>query len=412
MKKLLLLSTLLSISLVACGSDSAQDSNSKEGLEPIDIVVITDTHYLSPDLTDHGKYFTDMMDSADGKMTRYCQELIEAGFSQVIDKGADAVILTGDLSFNGAKESHIDFAKELKTLEDAGIPVFVLPGNHDLNKANAASFFGDSYELVDSVTDQEFMDIYGDYGYDEAIALDENSCSYVARLSDDLRLLMVDVNGGGAGSMVKKEVLEWVEDQLKDASKEGDYVIAGSHQTLFEHNPMFTFGYVMVNNQQLLDLYKEYGVICNLSGHMHIQHIAEDGLPEFVTAAQAVSPNYIANLHLEDHQGHYEVEPTDVSTWAKDNGIEDPNLLDFADYSSSYFKEVAKNKILSGDGDERNAEFFSEINRGYFSGDLRDLDLDQELLEYYKNNKDSDNKYMESIFYELGNSYLFYDFSF
>ena len=42
-----------------------------------------------------------------------------------------ALILSGDLSFNGEKTSHEELAGKLFKLQEQGIPVLVLPGNHD-----------------------------------------------------------------------------------------------------------------------------------------------------------------------------------------------------------------------------------------------------------------------------------------
>ena len=42
------------------------------------IMVATDLHYLAPELTDHGAYFMKMIESADGKVMAYSEELLEA----------------------------------------------------------------------------------------------------------------------------------------------------------------------------------------------------------------------------------------------------------------------------------------------------------------------------------------------
>lgn len=54
--------------------------NAEEGIpvESVTIFIATDIHYLSPALTDHGEYFTQMVEQADGKVTTYTEELTEA----------------------------------------------------------------------------------------------------------------------------------------------------------------------------------------------------------------------------------------------------------------------------------------------------------------------------------------------
>jgi 3',5'-cyclic AMP phosphodiesterase CpdA len=71
----------------------------------------------------------------------------------------DVLILPGDLTFNGARESHAALIEKLQRISDAGVRVLVLPGNHDLNNPMAARFHGDSFDRVESVTAEEFAEM-------------------------------------------------------------------------------------------------------------------------------------------------------------------------------------------------------------------------------------------------------------
>ena len=102
------------------------------------ILVASDTHFISPALTDNGAYFTRMVERSDGKVTLYCDALTDAFCAQVIAQQPDCLILSGDLTFNGARRSHEDFAQKLARIQEAGIPVYVIPGNHDLYSGAAA----------------------------------------------------------------------------------------------------------------------------------------------------------------------------------------------------------------------------------------------------------------------------------
>ena len=129
----------------------------------------TDLHYIAPTLTDNGALFTDLIEQSDGKVMAYSDALIEAFVAQVIAEKPDALILSGDLTFNGARESHEALSLRLARVRDAGIPVFVLPGNHDLNSSSAARFEGDGYTRVDGVTAGEFAVLYHAFGFDRAL---------------------------------------------------------------------------------------------------------------------------------------------------------------------------------------------------------------------------------------------------
>ena len=104
------------------------------------IVLMTDIHYLADSLTDKGEEFQYMVEHGDGKLTNYVWEITDAAFEQAETLKPDVIILSGDLTLNGEKESHKELAKKLDQVEKDGIQVVVIPGNHDINNKNAASF--------------------------------------------------------------------------------------------------------------------------------------------------------------------------------------------------------------------------------------------------------------------------------
>ena len=96
---------------------------------PTKILVATDIHYLSPSLNDHGACFEKTILNGDGKALAYIDELTDAFVEQVIREKPAALILSGDLTLNGEKQSHLDLAQKLRSITDCGIPVLVLPAN-------------------------------------------------------------------------------------------------------------------------------------------------------------------------------------------------------------------------------------------------------------------------------------------
>ena len=123
----------------------ASPSREPERFPAAELITATDLHYLSPALTDHGAYFEDMIRHSDGKVMDRIEELTDAFLDQVLDAAPDALVLTGDLTFNGARQSHEALARKLEALTGAGIPVLVIPGNHDLENRDAARFHGGGF---------------------------------------------------------------------------------------------------------------------------------------------------------------------------------------------------------------------------------------------------------------------------
>lgn len=64
---------------------------------------------------------------------------------------------------NGESINHQELTERLRRVQDAGIQVLVIPGNHDINNTNAAVYFGDEKKQTPSVTGDEFLELYYDY---------------------------------------------------------------------------------------------------------------------------------------------------------------------------------------------------------------------------------------------------------
>ena len=373
-------------------------------LEPVTLFVATDLHYLAPELTDNGPYFQELIASADGKAMEYCEEIMDAFLGQVIEQKPDALILSGDLTFNGAELSHAALAEKLLSLEKAGIPVLVLPGNHDLENPMAASFQGTGYTLVESAGPQQFETIYQEFGLGEAIARDSNSLSYVAELRPGLRVLMMDVNTVEAPGVLTEQTLRWAERQLQSAARQGAYVIAVGHQNLLPHNSLFSFGFVMGNNESLLALYEKYGVLCSLSGHMHVQHItqSEEGLPEIATSSLMVFPNQYGVLTLNGTAAEYQTAAVPV----REEVSTDAQTL-LWDTSLRLAAEE-----LGGNAAGNMIRFFMDVNTAYISGRMDMVTWDDAMFQRWKDRQTFLYVYLQSILDDGFQNHTEYAFTF
>lgn len=341
------------------------------------IVHVTDMHYLSPSLTDYGEGFMDVIERADGKVTHYTPQLMQAFVADMLALAPDVVILSGDLTLNGAAQSHAELTEILTPLADAGIRLLALPGNHDSN-SSAWQFSGEYVYPVEGMADEDFDDAYLPLGYADALSRDAASQSYLAQITPELWCLLVDVNANGTAGTVNPGTLAWIEAQLRAAQEAGATVIAVSHQPALIHNSLFTFGYVINNASKLLELYGQYGVPLNLCGHLHMQHIARSGgLTEIAASSLAVSPNQYGVLRVRGGELlSYEMRRTDVSGWAARTGQMEPELLDFAAYSAGFFDRTTRSQAeamladsgLTPEEAAQMADFAVRLNAEYFSG--------------------------------------------
>lgn len=368
MKKLfsLMLCMLLCLPVISAQAD-----------EELTIAHVTDMHYLSPALTDYGETFMALIEDGDGKVTHYTPQLMAAFVDEMLALMPDTIILSGDLTFNGATQSYVDLVALLTPLVDAGIQALALPGNHDTN-STGYKFEEPNVYYVESMADEEFADVYAQLGYADTISRDTVSMSYVAEVSPGVWALLVDVNANGTAGTVSEETFVWIEEQQSKAKEAGITVITASHQPVLIHNSLFTFGYVINNSSRLQALYEKYQVPLNLCGHLHMQHIVHSGdLVEIAASSLAVSPNQYGVLQLEgDQLIDYRMQPLDAASWATRTGQNDPNLLDFASYSADFFDQTTYTQAasmftvstLSLEAQEPMIDFVVRLNAEYFSG--------------------------------------------
>ena len=272
------------------------------------ILLASDIHYLSRGLTDFGDGFKYKVEHGDGKVVNYIWEITDAFIEAVKKEDPDLVILSGDLTLNGERDSHLDFAKKLKEIEDAGIPVIVIPGNHDINNTAAAQFTGAQALGTAHIGPDDFAEIYRDFGYDEAVSRDTASLSYVYQIDDYNRALMLDTCQyepyNQVGGMIREETYDWIENQMEDAWDLGMNVIPVGHHNLLDESEVYVEDCTIEHSEQLIDQLDSWDVPLFLSGHLHVQHFMREdedyGIYEIVTSSLATPPCQYGMLHYGD----------------------------------------------------------------------------------------------------------------
>lgn len=353
-RRILLLACLL---LVACSPLSSQP-------KPFFLYLATDLHYYSTAMFEDGPRFQEAELYGDGKYLRYTTNVTDAMLEFVSAKKGTPLIITGDLTYNGERQSHLEIVEKLRALEKNGNPVYVIPGNHDI-KDTAWSIKNEKSEPVAGITQSEFRKMYGEFGYDEARFKDPSSFSYASVMGDDLWLIMLDANTVEEPYHIKQSTLNWLEDVLKEAEKEEACLITASHQSLLTHNKHFTLGYQITNADQVIDILKDYPPFLHLCGHLHIQHIAENKyFREVSTSSLSVSPHHLGEVNC--------------TSYGVTNAFLD---MEFLSESKIFYRHSTASKVLrslmnSGYSEQERqvmADFVAAMNECYFSGDHEKL---------------------------------------
>lgn len=354
--------------------------------EQFHIVVGADTHYISPKLIRNRDLFMSAVNASDGKASHYAGEIMDAFVQNVIAEHPEVLVIAGDLTFNGELASHLELARKLARVKASGIPVVVIPGNHDLYNKRACVYDVEGKVPTDSITVEDFEDIYGSYGMDDCLSRSSDSYSYTWEVNEKTWLLCLDANTRDNEGIATKKTLEWAEEQLALAKSQGIRVIGVSHQNLVNQNQVIYNGFTISNGAEVFDLYKRYGVAFNISGHIHLQHERTvDGIRDVATSSLTVCPCQYGYITGTEDGLTYENRRVEIESWAKQHKNTSKELMDFSNYSRELFCSINRTKALktmmkvnASEADKQAMiEGFIKINQAYFEGNMRRLDKDE-----------------------------------
>lgn len=191
------------------------------GVNELKFFVITDTHYFKNSLGAHGEAYDSFM-RYEQKCFAETEVINKAVLSYLAESDlADIVLIAGDLSFNGEKESHLAFVEELNKLKQSGKRVYVITAGHDFND-HPFSFDETGRHEPEGTKREELFDLYYDFGFSEAIAVDREHLSYVVQLSDSVRLLALNNDGDCEENITYDDrQIAWIKEQTKKRGKTG-----------------------------------------------------------------------------------------------------------------------------------------------------------------------------------------------
>ncbi|RKJ61388.1 hypothetical protein D7X33_26955, partial [Butyricicoccus sp. 1XD8-22] len=251
--------------------------------ESLNFTVLSDIHYYDKSLGTSGEALENYL-ANDRKLLIESEEVLESAVNDIKQSTSDVVLISGDLTKDGELISHQKVVDILTDLETTGKKVYVTHGNHDINNPKAVKFVDDTTEQVETVTPEEYKELYKQFGYGEAIAQDPNSLSYVVQPKEGIRLIVMDsalydTNWADnypktGGALDYNGRLIWILEQIEEAKKAGDLVFGMTHHGVVEH-----FGaqddifpqYVINNWEDVSTKLADAGLNIVFTGHFHAQ---------------------------------------------------------------------------------------------------------------------------------------------
>ncbi len=271
-----------------------------------------------------------------GKLNSESKAIIASFLDKATTDKSEVILVPGDLADCGLEKEMIAVADMFRAFEEkTGKQIYVVPGNHDVLKLPASLFAG----------------VFADFGYNEAIAKDTDSASYVADLPDGYRLLAIDSTAqGSGGSDISAETSQWIRQQAEQAQKDGKKTIAMMHHNLIPHMVLidvFHKGAVVGDAVGLKEIFAKYGVKYVFTGHTHENDIASytgaggEVVYDVVTASMNVYPCSYRTVTFGD-EVKFEMNCIDgIDTSAVPDGMSDEAFTlmenDFIEYSKKSF---------------------------------------------------------------------------
>jgi 3',5'-cyclic AMP phosphodiesterase CpdA len=364
------------------------------------IMLISDPHVMGPGLLINKGEAFDNTNRLDRKLNDYSSAIYDEIIAIALKEKPDLFLISGDLTKDGELLSHQYVVKKLYELKEAGIRVFVVPGNHDMGTTNAYYYDGSLIRAAETINTSQFAEMYKDFGYGEDIEQEPTTLTWCCEPFDGLVLIGIDTGHDGTflNGVISHATYEWVQQRAKSATAAGKQVVVMMHHALFPHvtnaekvsstyavklgMPNGDGSYAYYSYSTLRNHLADAGVGVVLTGHVHALDIAKDAnkdltrtIHDISTATCAAYPNPYRLLTLNDNhtmsiRTHYITEL--------------PGVEDFQALAKERMITSLKNLGLLYTGNEDAAALLAEMFLLYVCGNEAENPRSQELLDAYE----------------------------
>lgn len=334
------------LALVTALSCFALCASAKSGDAPLKVAVASDIHTVqNEEISD--LYGDGMFGNRDMLVSLHDESygVVDSFMREAIENGAEHILITGDLTNKGTVEQHKKLAAYFDAFEkETGVQIYLIPGNHDY------------YDLAGEGV-EFFRETYYNFGFKEAYARDEKTCSYAVDLDENYTLLAIDSNlPGKTRDGMTDELYSWIFEQSSAAQARGKKVIAMMHHPLMPHFALHELltAFVVENWRSVASKFADAGIKYVFTGHKHVGDIAvhESLLGNEVYDISASSllayPNEYRIVTFSDDGVDVKTNPVEkienMSLIAKGHNEKALEMLstDLQSYSNLFFDESAR----------------------------------------------------------------------
>ncbi|MCL2023170.1 MAG: metallophosphoesterase [Oscillospiraceae bacterium] len=258
-------------------------------MQPINFCLITDTHYYNPDAL--GRRLDGQQ-----KTLNDSGAIIDAAIDKFIAMpDCDVMLVGGDLTSNGDRESHDELVKKFRRINEAGKRLVLITSTHDYEQHSNIESAAKGKQIAQYkleggaefkptiTTREELRGLYNEFGFSDAISEFEEF-SYVAQIAPGLRVLMLNDDGDGyvgdddSSNGFTQGQFKWIEEQIAAAHAAGDTIFAVLHHPVmppfsFYHHFSLNDMHGGKNNARNRDFLADSGIRLVFTGHTHMHNI-------------------------------------------------------------------------------------------------------------------------------------------
>ena len=296
----------------------------------IRFMIASDPHVMAQELYDvpYGIAFQSELHN-DLKVVEDSQWLFEDFVHRVVSAHPDILLVPGDMTKDGEKVSHELVAQKLEEVRRAGIKVYVVPGNHDIENPLARRYRGIMALKEPSISLKEFTEIYEADGYGEAVMMDTLTSSYMVYPTKDLAIICInsvipnEYKSRYVHGRVHWPLLKWIEAAARKAEEDHRMVLGMMHHEIMEHHDQeSTFAPTAMTNMEHIaglpsiaevrNVLRQSGIEVVITGHYHIQSIKQMMTPygeitDVTTGALSGFPSAYRHMTLSPEKGEVRI---------------------------------------------------------------------------------------------------------
>lgn len=261
-------------------------------------------------------------------LSRFSEEITKKVIDDIKkDHEIDTIIITGDITNQGDRESHMEMVDILRDLVNSGKKVYTMIASHDFSCHPFIIQDGWAKTAIDEFrSEKDACAFYKEFGPNQAISVDDETLSYVVQLNDKIRYISINPSYGdkerNSEMYFSDAFMLWVKEQADKARNDGCIIIAGVHYPILTPSPMYKLvGGISCFIKDPIERARQFadmGINLLLTGHTHIFSMNNmvfensNNFYQVTTSALTAYPPLYRKIEIDENTSDVKISTIDV----------------------------------------------------------------------------------------------------